>query len=37
MLERAKLGKKCLENTLSIIEYFKPKYFYIENPKLSLM
>ena len=37
MLERAKLGKRCLENTLLIIEYFKPKYFYIENPKLSLM
>ena len=37
MLERAKLGKRCLENTLMIIEYFKPKYFYIENPRLSLM
>ena len=37
MLERAKLGKKCVENTLMIIEYFKPKYWYIENPRNSLM
>lgn len=37
MLERAKLGKKCVENTLMIIEYFKPKFWYLENPALSLM
>ena len=37
MLARAQLGKKCLDNTLAIIEYFKPKYWYIENPRLSLM
>lgn len=35
--ERAKLGKIAIENTFKIIEYFKPKYFYIENPKNSLM
>lgn len=34
---RAQLGKRCLENTIRIIEHFKPKYWYIENPKNSLM
>lgn len=35
--ERAKLGKIAIENTFKIIEYFQPKYFYIENPKNSLI
>lgn len=31
------LGEKCLLNTIALIEYFKPKYWYIENPKSSYM
>lgn len=33
----AKLGKKCIDNTIKLIEHYKPKYWYIENPKSSLM
>lgn len=36
-LEKAILGKKCIDNTIKIIEIFKPKYYYIENPRKSLM
>ncbi|QIW62351.1 hypothetical protein [Mycoplasmopsis gallinacea] len=32
-----RLGEKCIDNTLSIIKHYKPKYFYIENPHNSLM
>lgn len=32
-----KLGEKCLINTIRIIAKYQPKYFYIENPKKSLM
>lgn len=32
-----RLGEKCINNTLSIIEYFKPYFWYIENPANSLM
>lgn len=31
------LGEKCLINTIRIIAKYQPKYFYIENPKKSLM
>lgn len=37
MLQRAKLGVMCIYNTLRIIEHYQPKYFYIENPKNSLI
>ena len=30
-------GMKAITNLIRIIEYFKPKYFYIENPKNSMM
>ena len=33
----AKLGKKCIDNTISIIQHYKPKYWFIENPKNSLI
>ena len=33
----AKLGKKCIDNTISIIKHYKPKYWFIENPKHSLL
>lgn len=33
----AQLGKKCINNTIYLIKFFKPKYWYIENPKSSLM
>ena len=33
----AKLGERCLLNTIRLIEYFQPKYWYIENPGTSLM
>lgn len=32
-----RLGKKCIDNTIELIKYYQPKYFYIENPKHSLM
>lgn len=32
-----RLGKKCIDNTLDLINFYKPKYWYIENPKQSLM
>tara|TARA_R100001594_G_scaffold63269_1_gene97701 strand:- start:1643 stop:2260 length:618 start_codon:yes stop_codon:yes gene_type:complete len=31
--EQAKLGIKIVQKTLDIIDHFKPKYFYIENPR----
>lgn len=33
----AKLGKNCVDNTIKIIKFYKPKYWYIENPKTSLI
>lgn len=33
----AKLGKKCIDNTIELIKHYKPKYWYIENPKSSLI
>lgn len=33
----AKLGKKCIDNTINIIKEYQPKVWYIENPKHSLM
>lgn len=33
----AKLGKNCIDNTIKIIKFYKPKYWYIENPKTSLI
>ncbi len=36
-MKKAKIGRLCIENTLNIISYFKPKYFYIENPAMSLL
>lgn len=33
----AKLGKKCVDNTIEIIKYYKPKCWFIENPKHSLI
>ncbi len=36
-MEKARIGRLCIENTLKIIQYFKPKYFYIENPAMSLL
>ena len=33
----AKLGKKCIDNTIELIKYHKPVYWYIENPKSSLI
>ncbi|WP_232840945.1 class I SAM-dependent methyltransferase [Mycoplasma tauri] len=32
-----RLGENCINNTIDIIKEFKPKYWYIENPKGSLM
>ena len=29
----AEIGLKLLEKTIEIIEYFKPKYYFIENPR----
>lgn len=31
------LGEKCLLNTIALIERYKPKFWYIENPKSSYM
>ncbi len=33
----AKLGKKCIDNTIELIKFYKPKYWFIENPKHSLL
>lgn len=33
----AKLGKKCIDNTIKIIKHYKPKFWFIENPKQSLL
>ncbi|MFV8418733.1 hypothetical protein [Mycoplasma sp. Sp33II] len=32
-----RLGQKCIDNTIELIKYYKPKIWYIENPKHSLM
>ena len=32
-----RLGKKCIDNTIKLIDYYKPHIWYIENPKQSLM
>lgn len=32
-----RLGQKCIDNTIELIKFYKPKYWYIENPKYSLM
>lgn len=32
-----RLGEKCINNTIELIKHYKPKYWYIENPKHSLM
>lgn len=37
MKQRATLGLNCIWNTLRIIDRFKSKYWYIENPKYSLI
>ena len=37
MLSRKRLGEKCINNTLALIDYYKPKLWWIENPKSSLM
>lgn len=31
------LGEQCVLNTVKLIEYFEPKYWYIENPVSSLL
>ncbi|URM52991.1 C-5 cytosine-specific DNA methyltransferase [Mycoplasma sp. SG1] len=33
----AKLGQKCINNTIELIKKYKPKFWYIENPKNSLI
>ena len=37
MLARKRLGEKCINNVLSLIDYYKPTLYYIENPKQSLL
>ncbi|WP_180338343.1 C5 methylase (MAV1virus-like) protein [Mycoplasmopsis pullorum] len=32
-----RLGERCINNTISLIQHYKPKVWYIENPKHSLM
>lgn len=32
-----RLGQKCADNSVKLIRYFKPKYWYIENPDSSLL
>lgn len=32
-----RLGKKCIDNTIKLIDYYKPTLWYIENPKQSLI
>ena len=32
-----RLGQKCIDNTIELIKHYKPKYWYIENPRQSLM
>lgn len=35
--ERAITGQKCLDNTISLIQHYQPKLWYIENPAGSFM
>lgn len=37
IISRAILGEKCIRNTIALIEHYKPKFWYIENPQQSLM
>lgn len=37
MKERAELGYRLLSQCIKIIQHFKPKFWYIENPEKSLM
>jgi len=32
-----RLGEKCINNTIKLIQHYDPKYWYIENPKQSLL
>lgn len=32
-----RLGQRCIDNTIELINNYQPKYWYIENPKHSLM
>ena len=32
-----RLGQKCIDNTIALIQHYQPRYWYIENPKQSLM
>ena len=32
-----RLGQKCIDNTIALIKHYQPQYWYIENPKQSLM
>lgn len=32
-----RLGERCINNTIELIKHYKPKLWYIENPKHSLM
>lgn len=32
-----RLGQKCIDNTIALIQHYQPQYWYIENPKQSLM
>lgn len=32
-----RLGQKCIDNVIKLINYYKPAVWYIENPKQSLM
>lgn len=36
-LPKAQLGERAIINTIKIIKLFKPKHWYIENPRASLM
>lgn len=32
-----RLGQRCIDNTIKLIDYYQPKVWYIENPKHSLI
>lgn len=36
-IEKARIGQWCIVNTVKLINYYKPKYWYIENPERSLI